>query len=332
MVLEFARQRLHVGTVLSWCYPNMVATVCITPIATGTVVFGIRYFRTPNFGAREVDKTAFCQSSCQSDVLMDVFASRSIDLANPSAVAQLIITCHNTLNMKTTRSIVLLASLVSTVGAFALVHPTKSSTRAPQHQLQAAELTEGISGAWAAYNEALEANPLLIKSLTAGVILGAADFTGQQFEAATSPEEAKELDFARVARFAFFGLVLQAPWNHFYYQILDGALPPTPEPFTTTTGIKVFIDQFVQAPIFTALIFFFLGTLEGKSPEEVKKQLDSDYKDTMVANWKLWVPATFVNLAFCPPLLRVLFLNCVFYFWSIFLSLKLNSSDDEADS
>lgn len=39
---------------------------------------------------------------------------------------------------------------------------------------------------------------------------------------------------------------------------------------------------------------------------------------------KLWVPATAVNLAFVPPILRVLYLNVVFFFWSIFLSLKLN--------
>jgi hypothetical protein len=193
--------------------------------------------------------------------------------------------------------------------------------------LRAVEFAGGIADAWNAYNEALEANPLLVKSVTAGIILGAADMTGQTFENSQSEAE-KTIDVARVARFAFFGLVLQAPWNHFYYLLLDGALPPTPEPFTATTGIKVFIDQFVQAPIFTVLIFFFLGILEGKSVDEVKKQLDSDYKDTMVANWKLWVPATAVNIAFCPPALRVLFLNGVFFFWSIFLSLKLNGTSD----
>jgi len=81
-----------------------------------------------------------------------------------------------------------------------------------------------------------------------------------------------------VARFAAFGLLLQAPWNHYYYILLDGALPPTPEPFTATTGVKVVIDQFIQAPIYTVLIFYFLGILEGKSVDSVKQQLDRDYK------------------------------------------------------
>jgi len=179
-----------------------------------------------------------------------------------------------------------------------------------------------------------------VKSITAGVILGAADLSGQAIQqsllaSSTNEDSTKEeegggggVDIARFSRFAFFGFILQAPWNHFYYQFLDGALPPTEDPFTSTTAIKVLIDQFIQAPIFTVIIFAFLGVLEGKSIADIKRQLDEDYVDTMLANWKLWVPATAVNIAFCPPILRVLFLNVVFFFWSIFLSLKLNKSED----
>ena len=207
-----------------------------------------------------------------------------------------------------------------------------------------------VNELWNSYLDALEANPLLVKSITAGVILGAADLSGQaiqQATAATTKEIAATVmeedggdnttmmtstgvgvDIARFVRFAFFGFILQAPWNHFYYQLLDGALPPTVDPFTSTTFIKVLIDQFIQAPIFTVLIFGFLGVLEGKSLDAIKGQLDDDYVDTMVANWKLWVPATVVNIAFCPPILRVLFLNVVFFFWSIFLSLKLNKTEE----
>lgn len=199
--------------------------------------------------------------------------------------------------------------------------------------LQAVD-TALVTNLWDSYNVALENSPLVTKSITAGVILGAADFTGQKFEnlkenkGGDITKDSNEIDIGRTIRFAFFGFVLQAPWNHFYYLLLDGALPPTEDPFTSVTGIKVVIDQFVQAPVFTVLIFLFLGILEGKNLEQVKTQLENDYSDTMVANWKLWVPATVVNLAFCPPPLRVLFLNIVFFFWSIFLSLKLNNTEE----
>lgn len=43
--------------------------------------------------------------------------------------------------------------------------------------------------------------------------------------------------------------------SKYFYVLLDGALPPTPDPLSTTTFFKVFIDQFVQAPVFTVIIF-----------------------------------------------------------------------------
>mmetsp|Transcript_7517 Transcript_7517/g.11577 ORF Transcript_7517/g.11577 Transcript_7517/m.11577 type:complete len:199 (+) Transcript_7517:2-598(+) len=189
-------------------------------------------------------------------------------------------------------------------------------------------VASALSDGWNAYNTALEAEPLLVKSLTASVILGSADVVGQVIQNGKKEDEENEFDVLRSLRFAFFGLVLQAPWNHFYYLLLDGALPPTPDnPLSQTTIVKVIIDQFVQAPVFTVLIFFFLGLLEGKNIEAVQMQLKDDYKDTMLANWKLFIPATVVNLAFCPPLFRVLFLNVVFFFWSIYLSLVINKEE-----
>ena len=204
--------------------------------------------------------------------------------------------------------------------------PTATSSHSSKSQLNLSPVE-----AWQAYNSALESDPLLVKSITACGILGSADLTGQAIERSKKGDENADIDVMRTIRFAIFGLVLQAPWYHFYYQYLDGVLPPTEDPWTATTGIKVVIDQFVQAPIFTVLIFVFLGVLEGKQLEDIKQQLDEDYKDTMFANWKLFVPATVVNLAFVPPLFRVLYLNVVFFFWSIYLSLKINKGDDGED-
>ena len=213
-------------------------------------------------------------------------------------------TLHRKITMKTTTSLATSLFLLFTSScnaftspsslktikksAFVASPPSRSSHVKPLPAVDANFLTE----AWSSYNVALDTNPLITKSITAGVILGAADFAGQALESKLKTDKGEEgsgdIDFARAFRFAIFGLILQAPWNHFYYLLLDGALPPTEDPFTTTTGIKVVIDQFVQAPIFTVLIFAFLGTLEGKSLEQVKTQLDNDYTDTMVANCKCY--------------------------------------------
>merc|ERR1712238_543048 len=56
--------------------------------------------------------------------------------------------------------------------------------------------------AWTAYNDALQSSPLLVKSLTASVVLGAADLVGQSLEDAKSGDKT-DLDVARTVRFAF---------------------------------------------------------------------------------------------------------------------------------
>ena len=158
--------------------------------------------------------------------------------------------------------------------------------------------------------------------------------------------------------------MLQGPWNHAFYLLLDAALPPTPEPFSVTTFEKVGIDQFVQethlrknrpaawsvrrrldsqrpspdrlsnlgpaqAPIFTMIILYFFAVVEGKGVGFATNQVKNDLGGILVKNWSVFLPATVINIGFCPPELRVLFLNCVFFGWVIYLSLFLNESEGE---
>lgn len=123
--------------------------------------------------------------------------------------------CHLLSNL-----LLLLAALPQATLAFALSSPrqtwmtqttttTKSSSRS---RLRVSPVVE----AWDTYNAALSANPLVVKSVTAGVILGAADLAGQAIETARqeddndSNDDESAIDWARAARFAIFGLVLQA--------------------------------------------------------------------------------------------------------------------------
>ena len=93
---------------------------------------------------------------------------------------------------------------------------------------------------WSDYLNLLETAPLVTKACTAGVIIGAGDAAAQTLE---GQKTGAAFDFQRYLRWALFGLVLQGPWNHAFYLLLDDALPPTPDPFTVTTLEKVGIDQ-----------------------------------------------------------------------------------------
>jgi peroxisomal membrane protein 2 len=46
-----------------------------------------------------------------------------------------------------------------------------------------------------------------------------------------------------------------------------------------------------------------------------------------VVNWRVFLPASFINLAFVPPELRVGFINVIFFGWSIYLSIVVNATD-----
>ena len=182
---------------------------------------------------------------------------------------------------------------------------------------------------WTDYLGLLETAPLTTKAITAGIIIGAGDSTAQLLEKRDS-DEAFEIN--RALRWAFFGLVLQGPWNHVFYQLLDAALPPTPDPFTVTTLEKVGIDQFIQAPIFTIILLVFFAIVEGKGLSFAQNQIKNDLGGILVKNWSVFLPATAINIAFCPPELRVLFLNCVFFGWVVYLSLFLNADAETEEA
>ena len=147
-------------------------------------------------------------------------------------------------------------------------------------------LNAGPAELWSGYLAALEADPLPVKMATAACVIGAGDATAQLIE-----NERKKLpDAARVARWAFFGLVL-------------------------------------QAPAFTALVFIFFAVLEGSGFRGGVAACERDLAPTILKNWLVFVPATFINLGFVPLELRVLFINVVFFFWVIFLSLLINNDE-----
>ena len=88
---------------------------------------------------------------------------------------------------------------------------------------------------WESYYTALEQHPLFVKSITALLLMGLADFLAQMVERLRGIPHEPWVDILRVMRFAVFGL-LGAPWTHYYYDWLDTVLPPTPKPWTMTTA------------------------------------------------------------------------------------------------
>lgn len=181
-----------------------------------------------------------------------------------------------------------------------------------------------LNEAWRWYEQNLNRRPLRTKAITSGCLSLVGDLVGQCIEQGSSGTIGN-LDMVRLVKFSTLGMCLQAPVTHYYYVVLDYYLPPTPFPWTPTTFIKLAIDQLIFAPTFMLLVLLYLAICGESSWYDVRKEVEDEYWRTLVDNWKLWVPATVINMAYVPPASRVLYCNLVFFVWSIYLSLTLSS-------
>jgi len=138
---------------------------------------------------------------------------------------------------------------------------------------------------WDNYVQHLEKRPLLVKSITATFILGGADLCGQAVEHFRGSSVVPGVDWPRAARFAAFGL-FGTPWSHYYYHWLDQYLPPSPDPWTVTTAVKVFIDQFIQAPLLLAVMICALSLMKGQGIKGAKHDMKENFVVALIANCK----------------------------------------------
>ena len=79
------------------------------------------------------------------------------------------------------------------------------------------------------------------------------------------------------------------------------------------------LDQLVFAPTFLAVFIASLFTIEGNAAAVVPK-LKQDWSQTVVANWKVWVPFQFLNFRFVPVNLQVGAANVIALLWNTYMS------------
>lgn len=174
----------------------------------------------------------------------------------------------------------------------------------------------GPGGLWSFYLKALESNPILTKAITASVLNAIGDLACQILV-----EKNEKINLRRFAIFATMGLVMIGPVLHYWYGFNQALISA---PGLKGGLMRMAIDQVFFAPVFVAACFSTLFLLEGK-PKEIPDKLKSDLKPAVFANWKLWVPAQFINFVYVPPPLRVAFSSCVSLLWNVYLSFASNN-------
>ena len=149
-----------------------------------------------------------------------------------------------------------------------------------------------MSMLWAKYNQALAAQPLVVKAMTSLIGFTAGDVLAQK-----AVEGKEDWDVARTARMATFGALWHGPSGHYFYGFLDRMMPGTA---MKTVFSKVGIDQIAWNPIFGIVFFTSLGLMEGKSTDEIQTKIKNDLPTAVTGSWAYWVPAHFVNFRFIP--------------------------------
>jgi hypothetical protein len=168
------------------------------------------------------------------------------------------------------------------------------------------------------YRKALEQYPIRTKALTAAFLNFFADVAAQYFEQQKHPSEmAPVWQRRRTLSFAIIGLCFVGPGLHGWFAFLERAFPPT----RWSLFAKLIIDQTIGAAAFNATLLVLLYWLEhGGKFEHAWQAMKHRLPPTMIGNWKVWPAAQLVNFAFVPPAFRVLYVNSIAFFWTIYLS------------
>ncbi len=180
------------------------------------------------------------------------------------------------------------------------------------------ELRGGGVNLLASYTAALNAAPILTKSLTAGCIFTASDVAAQSI----APSDTGR-DWTRTAVSGLVGLLYFGPAAHAWYEVVVGWFPDRTIRSTLT---KAALGQMAFGPVFTCV--FFAATLLstrglqglGQWPAKVRQ----DLLPTQLAGCGYWPFVDLISFSVVPLIYIPLFVNFCSFIWTIFLSLKAN--------
>lgn len=186
-----------------------------------------------------------------------------------------------------------------------------------------------------------KANPI-----TFGVGFSCAKTSGADLMVQTQLEKREKIDWRRNSAFALFGFFYLGGVQYALYVPVFGRMFPNAAGFAAkplreklkdgkgwfNMLAQVFLDQVVHHPFLYFPVFYSLKeTVAGNSPMDGLYKYSQNYKEDMVALWKVWVPATIINFTFSPMWLRIPFVASTSMVWSCILSAMRGSDDLPAE-
>ncbi|KAN0135557.1 protein sym1 [Lactarius tabidus] len=186
-----------------------------------------------------------------------------------------------------------------------------------------------------AYRQSFEAHPHCTLAIAGGALTALGDAVAQLSQYITiSSNDGKagfHYDIPRTLRFFCFGAGISPVIGRWYrFLELKFPLPTHGGKVTSLTALskRVAVDQLVMAPIGLSIFIGSMGMMECRDAQHIRARFQDIYQPALLANWKIWPAAQFINFRFMPLPYRVPFQQTCGVFWTLYLSL-LNSAESE---
>lgn len=185
------------------------------------------------------------------------------------------------------------------------------------------------------YSNALEKRPLMTKSITTGIIQGIGDVLSQLIESKNAGIIfATNFSLRRVVSFMVAGWFFVGPFVHHWYEFLWKIGKWQEQKYGTSktkqTLTQVLVDQTIGVAMFFPLYFYIYELSEAivglRKPLwlTATKKIQKEMMQVLVTQYEVWPLFTYVNFAFVPQNLRVLFGDIVAVFWNAYLCMKVS--------
>ncbi|OAD62773.1 Peroxisomal membrane protein 2 [Eufriesea mexicana] len=158
----------------------------------------------------------------------------------------------------------------------------------------------------AAYFDRLYTSPLKTKAITSCIIATLGNFLSQKISGV------KRINEDSLLAFALFGLFFGGPLPHYFYTYI--------QPFVKNPLMLLLVERCLYTPCYQALALYMLSLFEGNTHKDSYKQLKKLYWPVLTANLRYLTLLQYINLKYVPPVLRVLVINLIGFFWAIYLA------------
>lgn len=174
-------------------------------------------------------------------------------------------------------------------------------------------LSKPIINLVASYLQNLYIHPIKTKALTSCVVGSAGSIASQLVSG-------EKLRLDPILAFGLYGLIFGGTVPHYFYEFIERVFSQETSAFPLAK--KLLFERLIFTPLMQAFSLYTLARFEGKNHKAALKQVNALYFTVLEANWKWLTLFQVINIAFIPPMLRVLYMNLVGFGWAMFIASK----------